>query len=149
LTNRSPAISFDDISISDIVLEGSMPSAKVEKWLPLSTSDFHILLSLVSAEAHGYAIMREVSERTGGRMRIGPGTLYGAIKRMVAEGLIAEVGDRTDQKVDPERRRYYRLTPLGRRVAAAEAGRLAELVCVATTKKLISAEGLKLRGAHS
>jgi DNA-binding PadR family transcriptional regulator len=126
-----------------------MQSGKVENWLPLSTSDFHILLSLVSGEAHGYAIMREVAERTGGRTRIGPGTLYGAIKRMLTEELIAEVGDRTDPKVDPERRRYYRLTPLGRRVAAAEAGRLAELVSVATTKKLISAERLKLRGAQS
>jgi DNA-binding PadR family transcriptional regulator len=126
-----------------------MPAANVDDWLPLSASDFHILLCLAEGEAHGYAIMREVAERTSGRTRVGPGTLYGAIKRMLAEGLISEVGDRTDPRLDQERRRYYRLTPLGRRVASAEAARLAELVCVAATKRLVSTDNLKLRGAQT
>jgi DNA-binding PadR family transcriptional regulator len=119
-----------------------MSSRRAEEWLPLGASDFHILLSLADGEAHGYAIMQEVAHRTGGRTRLGPGTLYGAIKRMLANGLIAEASERPNPNLDDERRRYYRLTPLGRQVAAAEAERLAELVRVAAVKKLLCTDGL-------
>jgi DNA-binding PadR family transcriptional regulator len=119
-----------------------MPPRRAEEWLPLTAADFHILLCLADGEGHGYAIMREVSARTGGRTRLGPGTLYGAVKRLLADGLIAEAGERADSILDRERRRYYRLTPLGRRVAAAEAERLAELVRLASAKKLLPADFL-------
>ena len=108
-----------------------------EGWLPLTPAVFHILLALADGERHGYAIMQEVLARTGGEMRLGPGTLYGSIKRMLAGGLIAESGERPDPVLDDERRRYYRLTDLGRRVATAEAERLAHLVAVATAKRLL------------
>jgi DNA-binding PadR family transcriptional regulator len=119
-----------------------MPASQADEWLPLNASDFHILLSLADGEAHGYAIMQEVAERTAGRTRLGPGTLYGAIKRMLADGLVVEGGERSAPNPGEERRRYYRLTPLGRRVAAAEAERLADLVRVAAGKKLLPASFL-------
>ena len=108
-----------------------------EGWLPLTPAVFHILLALADRERHGYGIMQEVLARTGGEMRLGPGTLYGSIKRMLADGLIAESGERPDPALDDERRRYYRLTDLGRRVATAEAERLARLVAVAAAKRLL------------
>lgn len=102
---------------------------------------FHILLALADKERHGYDIMREVDERSEGKMRLGPGTLYGSIKRMLNDGLIDESGERPDPEMDDERRRYYRLTDLGHRVAVAEAERLEKLVKSARTKKLLSARG--------
>ena len=105
--------------------------------LPLTPAVFHILLALSDGERHGYSIMREVEGHTGGGLRLGPGTLYGAIKRMLGNGLIEESGERPDPESDDERRRYYRLTELGQKVAAAEAGRLAELVRSARAKKLL------------
>ena len=102
---------------------------------------FHILLALADKERHGYDIMREVDERSEGKMRLGPGTLYGSIKRMLSDGLIDESGERPDPEMDDERRRYYRLTDLGHRVAVAEAERLEKLVKSARTKKLLSARG--------
>ena len=108
--------------------------------LPLTPAVFHILLALADGERHGYAIMKEVAAQTGGAVRMGPGTLYGSIKRMLAAGLIAEADERPDPELDDERRRYYRLTGLGRRVAEAEAGRLAGLVRVARAKRLGPAE---------
>ncbi|MDI7277964.1 MAG: PadR family transcriptional regulator [Anaerolineae bacterium] len=110
----------------------------VESLLPLTPAAFHILLALADEERHGYAIMKEVAAQTEGRMRMGPGTLYGSIKRMLAAGLIAESDERPDPELDDERRRYYRLTSLGRRVAAAEAQRLADLVRVAQTKRVVA-----------
>ncbi|HEY6330331.1 MAG TPA: helix-turn-helix transcriptional regulator, partial [Blastocatellia bacterium] len=89
-------------------------------------------------ERHGYGIMQEVESRTKKQVRLGPGTLYGSIKRMLADGLIEESGERADPRLDNERRRYYRLTPFGRRVAAAEAHRLEALVCAAREKRLLS-----------
>jgi DNA-binding PadR family transcriptional regulator len=82
---------------------------------------FHILIALAERDLHGYAIMQDVSERTGGKMRLGPGTLYGSIKRLLEQGLILELEN-------DARRRYYRLTPLGRKAVKAEAARLVELV---------------------
>jgi DNA-binding PadR family transcriptional regulator len=88
----------------------------------------HILVSLADGERHGYAIMQEVAARTSGAVRLGPGTLYGSIKRMVHDGLIEELDDRPDPEADDVRRRYYRITPRGRRLAREEIGRLATLV---------------------
>ena len=102
---------------------------------------FHILLALADKERHGYEIMREVDERSEGKVRLGPGTLYGSIKRMLSDGLIEEMDERPDPELDDERRRYYRLTDLGHRVAVAEAERLERLVKNARAKKLLSARG--------
>jgi DNA-binding PadR family transcriptional regulator len=112
--------------------------------LPLSPPEFQILLSLADGEKHGYAIMQEVHTRTEGQTRLGPGTLYGAIKRMLGGGLIEETEERPDPQLDDQRRRYYRLTEDGRRVAIAEAERLAELVRTALDKQLLEGS-LRLR----
>ncbi|HZI62003.1 MAG TPA: PadR family transcriptional regulator [Pyrinomonadaceae bacterium] len=114
---------------------------KPEAWLPLTPAMFHILLALADKERHGYEIMREVDERSDGKVRLGPGTLYGSIKRMLGDGLIEEMDERPDPELDDERRRYYRLTNLGHRVAVAEAERLERLVKNARAKKLLSARG--------
>ncbi len=116
-----------------------MPESEAEKLLPLTPAVFQILLSLADAELHGYAIMQEVSQRTGGKVRLGPGTLYGSVKRMLTDGLIEEAEERPDPSLDDERRRYYRLTRLGREVAAAEARRLDDLVSDARAKQLLPA----------
>lgn len=105
--------------------------------LPLTPRFFHILLSLIDGEQHGYRIMKEVELRSDGRVRIGPGTLYEAIGRLVSKGLIEETADRPDPELDDQRRRYYRLTKLGEEVVRAEAERLAELVSFARGKNLI------------
>jgi DNA-binding PadR family transcriptional regulator len=105
--------------------------------LPLPVSEFQILLALTDEERHGYGIKREVADRTGGDVQLGPGTLYGSIKRMVASGLIEESDERPDPELDDERRRYYRITPLGKRVAIAEARRMERLVGIARAKRLI------------
>src|SRR5215216_3974885 len=105
--------------------------------LPLTPAVLHILLALADEERHGYGIMKEVEARTGGEVRLGPGTLYGSIKRMLADGLIEESDERPDPEMDDQRRRYYRITDFGRRVAGAEAERLANLVSTAREKKLL------------
>lgn len=110
---------------------------EAEKMLPLTPAVFHILLALADGERHGYAIMQEVAADTQGKVRMGPGTLYGSIKRMLAANLIEESDERPDPELDDTRRRYYRLTELGRRVAAAEAQRLSNLVRVAQAKCLL------------
>jgi len=96
--------------------------------LPLPTSAFHILLALRDEEKHGYAIMRDVEALSGGAVRIGPGTMYGSIKRMLKEGLIEESDERPDPEMDDERRRYYRCSALGERVCQAEVHRLTQLL---------------------
>src|SRR3712207_5353378 len=105
--------------------------------LPLTPAVLHILLSLADEERHGYGIMREVEGRTGGEMRLGPGTLYGSIKRMLGDGLIEESDERPDPELDDSRRRYYRITDFGRKVAGVEAARLERLVISARDKKLL------------
>lgn len=105
--------------------------AEPEALLPLSPGEYHILLALGSEEAHGYALMRRVGELSGGAVRLGPGTLYRILKGLLAHGLIAECGERPDPAHDDERRRYYRLTDFGQRVALAETRRLAWLVAQA------------------
>ena len=104
---------------------------------PLQPAAFHILLALSAGERHGYAIMSDVAELSDGALRIGPGTLYGSIKRLVADGLIEESAHRPDPALDDQRRRYYRLTGAGRAAVSAEAARLARLTTVAAERNLI------------
>jgi DNA-binding PadR family transcriptional regulator len=106
-----------------------------ESFLPLKPNWFHVLLSLSGQEQHGYGIMQEVLERTGGKVRLWPATLYGTIKRLTDEDLIAESDERPAPDEDDARRRYYRLTPLGRRVLGAESERLEDLVRVIRAKR--------------
>ena len=103
--------------------------------LPLTPAVFHILLALADGERHGYSIMREIERFTDGRVRLGPTTLYRSIKQMLAAGLIEELDERPDPALDDERRRYYRLTTFGRRVALAESARLDQLVALAHAKR--------------
>lgn len=100
-----------------------------EDLLPLPSAAFHILVALAEADRHGYAIMQEVSERTGGRTKLNPGTLYTTIRRLLDQGLIEELAERGLDARD-ERRRNYRLTPFGRRVATLEMARLTDLVAL-------------------
>ncbi len=103
-----------------------MPKSKLD---PLPSAAFHILLALADEDRHGYGIMREVAELTSGKMRLGPGTLYGSIKTLLDAGLITELES-------DDRRRYYRLTPAGRKLAKAETARLAETLRIARAKKM-------------
>jgi DNA-binding PadR family transcriptional regulator len=105
-----------------------MPRKRPEAFLPVRSHWFHILLSLISGEQHGYGIMQDVLERTDGKVRLWPATLYGSLKRLIQEGLIVESGERPAPEFDDARRRYYRLTPLGRRVLELESQRLEALV---------------------
>jgi DNA-binding PadR family transcriptional regulator len=106
-----------------------------EAFLPLKPHWFHVLLSLADQEQHGYGIMQEVLERTAGKVHLWPATLYGALKRLMDEDLIAESGDRPAPEIDDARRRYYRLTKLGRSVLSAECQRLEDLVRVIHSKR--------------
>ena len=105
-------------------------------FLPLTPAIAHILLALADQDRHGYAIMLEVERITGGAARMGPGTLYGTIKRMIAGGLLEEAEERPDPELDDERRRYYRATPLGRAVLEAETARMATLLGAARAKRV-------------
>lgn len=116
----------------------SSPSRLPEALLPLTPAVFHILLTLVDGERHGYSIMQEISAQTQGRLRVGPTTLYRSIKHMLADGLIVEVDERPDPALDDERRRYYRLTTFGQQVVRAEAQRLAQALAIARSKPLLS-----------
>jgi DNA-binding PadR family transcriptional regulator len=115
-----------------------MPKRKLD---PLPTAAFHILLALAGEDLHGYGIMRQVLEQSGGAVRIGPGTLYGSIRTLLEEKLIEELEERPDAALGQERRRYYRLTAEGKRVAVDEAKRLAGMLRVARAKRIF-------RGAH-
>jgi DNA-binding PadR family transcriptional regulator len=110
-----------------------MPKRKLD---PLPSAAFQILLALVGEDLHGYGIMRQVAEQTDGRTRLGPGTLYSSIKTLLEEDLIAEVDLCEDARLGHERRRYYRLTSAGRKLARSEATRLADLLRVARAKKI-------------
>lgn len=114
-----------------------MPKRKLD---PLPSAAFQILLALADGDLHGYAIMRQVEEQSGGRVRLGPGTLYGSIQTLLEENLIEEVAD-DRAPTATERRRYYRLTGAGRKTARNEAERIADLVRVARARKI-------LRGDH-
>ena len=103
----------------------------IQELLPLTPAVFHIALALSGGVKHGYGIMQDVERQTGGAVKLGPGTLYGTLKRMLADGLVEESGEQ-------DRRRYYRLTALGRQAAKAEAERLSVLVREAQARKLLT-----------
>jgi len=113
----------------------------IDEFLPLAPVVFEILLALADGERHGYAIKRDVARRTNGKVRLGPGTLYGAIKRMLEQSLIEESDARPDPHLDDERRHYYRLTPLGTAVARAELSRLKAILLAARSKPLLASHG--------
>jgi DNA-binding PadR family transcriptional regulator len=112
-----------------------------ESFLPLPRDTFHILVSLADRERHGYSVMQDVAERTEGQLRLSPSTLYASIKRLLDQRLIEELAERPDPEHDDERRRYYRLTRLGRRVATAEARRLERLLSDARATGLLPGKG--------
>lgn len=111
-----------------------------DEFLPLTPAVFNILLALADGEKHGYGIMQEVEANTKGQVLMGPGTLYGSIKRMLQAGLIEETDERADPDMDDQRRRYYKLTTLGRRTLRMEAERLASQVQIARTKNILAVD---------
>jgi DNA-binding PadR family transcriptional regulator len=113
-------------------------SASPKPPVPMTPAVFHILLALSSGERHGYAIMQDVSAQTDGKLAIGPGTLYGTLKRLLAGGLVTEAAERPDPSLDDERRRYYQLSELGRQILVEEAKRLSSLVNHIAMKRLLS-----------
>lgn len=114
-----------------------MPDSPVDSLLPLPTAVFHILIALADRDRHGYSIMQDVSARTAGKVQLSPGTLYSSIRRMLEQGLIEELAESPDPSSTDERRRYYRLSRFGRRVAAAEVDRLNALVRQAQATGLV------------
>jgi DNA-binding PadR family transcriptional regulator len=121
-------------------IQWSMPkprSSAVDHFLPLTPPMLHTLVALADGDKHGYAILKEIARRTNGSVRLSAGTLYALIKRATADALIVECDERPDPALDDERRRYYRLTPLGRKVAAAEIARLESIVEMARAKDLV------------
>jgi DNA-binding PadR family transcriptional regulator len=110
------------------------PKPDPEALLPLPPATFHILMALTDEDRHGYAIIQDVSARTGGALKLSAGTLYRSIQRMLEQGLILETRDRPAPELDDERRRYYRITDFGKRVGQAEACRLAQLVKLARAR---------------
>ena len=106
-------------------------TTEADALLPLPAATFHILVALADEDRHGYAVMQEVTARTGGTLKLSAGTLYRSIQRMLEQGLITEISDRPAPEMDDERRRYYRITPFGRDVARAEARRLAQMLKLA------------------
>lgn len=123
------------------VLKRKDDDLPVSSFLPLSPQLFHILVALAERDQHGYSIMRDVEGRTGGRLRLSAGTLYGSIKRMLEQGLIVELHGRDRHDKNDDRRRYYRLTPLGRKVVRAEALRMSELLRLARVHGLVPNRG--------
>ncbi len=115
----------------------ALPKTDPESLLPLTPAVFHVMLALVGAERHGYAIMQEVAISTDGQIKMGPGTLYGTVKRLLEAKLIEESDERPDPHLDDDRRRYYRLTGVGEQLVRAEARRYEEIVALARRKKLI------------
>jgi DNA-binding PadR family transcriptional regulator len=112
-----------------------MPPDAVEGYLPLSPAVFHVLLALADEDRHGYAIMRDIADRTGGLVRVGPGMMYGSIRWLVADGLVVEVPPRA---AEDDRRRVYRLTPFGRSVLVAETRRLEAALKLARARRVLS-----------
>lgn len=112
-------------------------TAKIDSLLPLPPATFHILVALAKEDRHGYAVIQDVEQRTGGDLRLSAGTLYRSIQRMLEQGLIRETRDRPAPELDDERRRYYRITPFGEAVARAEAQRMSSLVRMARAQGLV------------
>jgi DNA-binding PadR family transcriptional regulator len=119
------------MSVTDVFM--TKPQS-AQELLPLTPPVFHILLALADEERHGYGIMQDVARQTDGALQLGPGTLYGCLKRMLAAGLVEESEERPDPALDDERRRYYRMTALGKRAVHAELQRLTCAVMAAKTK---------------
>jgi DNA-binding PadR family transcriptional regulator len=117
-----------------------MKKIDVQKFIPLKTQWFHIMVSLAGGEQHGYGIMQDVLNRTTGKVRLWPATLYGSIKRLIEADLIEESDERPTPELDDARRRYYRLTSLGKRVLDAECERLQELVRTIRVKQTLVSE---------
>ena len=142
LTSRS---NRPTLSVADIVMPKASPKAPSEL-LPLTPPVFHILLALADEERHGYGIMQDVARQTDDALQLGPGTLYGCLKRMLAAGLVEESDERPDPELDgeryDERRRYYRMTALGRTTVRAEAVRLAGAL-VSAAKARLGMAGVK------
>jgi DNA-binding PadR family transcriptional regulator len=111
--------------------------ARISSVCCLTPTVFHMLLALADGEKHGYGIMRAVEKETQGQMQIKTGSLYGSIRRMIEAGLIEETNERPDPELDDERRRYYGLTDFGRRVLAAEAARIAQVMAVIQRKQIL------------
>jgi DNA-binding PadR family transcriptional regulator len=112
-------------------------TSDVDALLPLPPATFHILVALAKEDRHGYAVILDVEQRTGGELRLSAGTLYRSIQRMLEQGLIKETRDRPAPEFDDERRRYYRITPFGEAVARAEAQRMSSLVRMARAQGLV------------
>ena len=109
---------------------------EADSLLPLPVATFHILVALADEDRHGYAVIKDVEARTGGRLKLSAGTLYRSVDRMVQQGLIREISLLPAKEMDDQRRRYYRITPFGREVAMAEARRLAQMLDLARAKGL-------------
>ena len=109
----------------------------IEKTAPLTPAMFHVMLALADGDTHGYAILKEVEENTGGEVLLSTGTLYGIIKRLLGDGMIEESRQRRPAVGDDSRRRYYRLTRRGQRVAVAEAERMEKVLAMARGKRLL------------
>lgn len=114
----------------------TQPYPTPDDMLPLTPAVLHILLALADGEKHGYAIMQDVARLSDGAIKMGPGTLYGSIKRMLDAGLIQATDERPDPALDDERRRYYKLTAFGGRVLSAELARMEALLRAARAKRL-------------
>ena len=112
-------------------------TSDVDALLPLPPATFHILVALAKEDRHGYAVILDVEQRTGGELRLSAGTLYRSIQRMLEQGLIRETRDRPAPELDDERRRYYRITPFGEAVARAEAQRMSSPVRMASAQGLV------------
>ena len=123
------------------------PAMRTVRAAQVTPAEFHILLALVDADRHGYAVMQQVSAESNGTVQLGPGTLYGAIKRLLEYGYIREVESRVDPALDDSRRKYYRLTTTGRAAVSAEAGRLASVVKLARAKQILTTPA-KARGGR-
>ncbi len=118
--------------------EEKLPKKRtLESYLPLTPAVFHVLLALADGEKHGYIISKEIARRTGNEVRLSAGTLYGVIKRLLDDSLIEESEDRPDFSLDDQRRRYYRLTRLGKDVAEAEAERMQRVLAMARAKHIL------------
>jgi DNA-binding PadR family transcriptional regulator len=131
------AIAIDNIYTVAIVKPMTPNASNIDALLPLPAATFHILLALAKEDRHGYAVIQDVEQRTGGEIRLSAGTLYRSIQRMLEQGLLRETRDRPAPELDDERRRYYRITPFGQAVARAEAHRMSELVRMARAQGLV------------